>query len=126
MSTLVTEEAQQVKRIWRTFVRRDKVTEKLHLIVLIVMMLLALWAIPAQAQESMDAPDAADEQIVQVNDALEKLAALSPRLAQVVECRFFAGYTEEETGRALGVTDRTVRRDWLKAKAWLAVELDPA
>ena len=71
----------------------------------------------------VDAPDAADEQIVQVNDALEKLAALSPRLAQVVECRFFAGYSEIETARALGLTDRTVRRDWVKARAWLFREL---
>ncbi len=67
-----------------------------------------------------------DSQLLHVDEALARLQAFEPRLAQVVECRFFAGYTEEETGRALGVTDRTVRRDWLKAKAWLAVELDPA
>ena len=41
-------------------------------------------------------------------------------LCRVVECRFFAGLTDEETGAALGVTVRTVRRDWVKAKAWLA------
>lgn len=69
MRTLVTEEAQQVKRIWRTFVRRDKVTEKLHLIVLIVMLLLALWAIPAQAQESVDTPAATEGA-----DAVETIA----------------------------------------------------
>ncbi|HRQ35622.1 MAG TPA: ECF-type sigma factor, partial [Chiayiivirga sp.] len=60
----------------------------------------------------------------QINDALERLAGLSPRLAQVVECRFFAGYSEDETARALGITDRTVRRDWVKARAWLYRELD--
>lgn len=75
------------------------------------------------SDEGVDAPDAADEQIVQVNDALEKLAMLSPRLAQVVECRFFAGYSEIETAKALGLTDRTVRRDWVKARAWLFREL---
>jgi DNA-directed RNA polymerase specialized sigma24 family protein len=41
------------------------------------------------------------------------------RLSRVVECRFFGGLTEEETAVALGVTARTVRRDWVKAKAWL-------
>ena len=40
-------------------------------------------------------------------------------MAQVVECRYFGGLTEEETARALGITARTVRRDWVKAKAWL-------
>jgi hypothetical protein len=41
------------------------------------------------------------------------------RASQVVECRFFGGFTEEETAAALNVTDRTVRRDWVRAKAWL-------
>lgn len=78
---------------------------------------------PLSLDEGLDAPDAADEQILLVNDALERLAQLSPRLAQVVECRFFAGYSEIETARALGITDRTVRRDWIKARAWLFREL---
>lgn len=58
-------------------------------------------------------------ELIALDDALEKLAALNPRLSQVVECRFFGGMTEEETAAALGVTDRTVRRDWIKAKGWL-------
>jgi len=73
-----------------------------------------------------DAPEisaAPDEVILQINDALVSLAELSPRLAQVVECRFFAGYDDAETARALGLTDRTVRRDWVKARAWLRREL---
>lgn len=78
---------------------------------------------PLPLEEGMDAPDAADEQILFVNEALERLTHLSPRLAQVVECRFFAGYNEMETARALGITDRTVRRDWIKARAWLYREL---
>jgi RNA polymerase sigma factor (TIGR02999 family) len=66
---------------------------------------------------------AADQELLEVNEALGRLAQLSPRLAQVVECRFFAGYGDDETARALGLTDRTVRRDWIKARAWLRREL---
>jgi RNA polymerase sigma factor (TIGR02999 family) len=72
------------------------------------------------APEISGAPDAV---ILLINDALLELAVLSPRLAQVVECRFFAGYDDAETARALGLTDRTVRRDWIKARAWLRREL---
>lgn len=73
-----------------------------------------------------DAPEIAapsDETIVEINEALKRLARLSPRLAQVVECRFFAGYNDAEIARALEMTDRTVRRDWVKARAWLRREL---
>ncbi|MBB5206556.1 ECF-type sigma factor [Chiayiivirga flava] len=81
---------------------------------------------PLPLDAGLDAADAADEQILQVNEAVGRLAALSPRLAQVVECRFFAGFSDAETAEALGVTDRTVRRDWLKARAWLYRELGEA
>ncbi|MBC6942538.1 MAG: RNA polymerase subunit sigma [Xanthomonadales bacterium] len=67
-----------------------------------------------------------DEQLVALDEALQRLAALSPRLARVVECRFFAGYSDAETATVLGVTTRTVRRDWIKARAWLYRELDGA
>lgn len=66
-----------------------------------------------------------DDEVILVDEALARLQILDPRLAQVVECRFFAGYSEEETAQALGISDRTVRRDWLKAKAWLYVEMAP-
>ena len=59
------------------------------------------------------------EQILALNEVLERLEAVEPRLLQVVECRYFAGYTEEETAEALSVSTRTVERDWLTAKAWL-------
>ena len=71
-------------------------------------------------------PPAAAQQLVEVDDALERLRALSPRWADVVECRFFGGYSDEETAAALGLSDRTVRRDWLKARAWLRVALSDA
>ena len=50
---------------------------------------------------------------------MQRLAALNPRLARTVECRFFAGYSEAETAQALGVSVATVQRDWVKARAWL-------
>ena len=61
--------------------------------------------------------------VLAVHQALLRLARFSPRLAEVVECRFFAGYSEAEIAEALGVTERTVRRDWTLARAWLAREL---
>lgn len=59
------------------------------------------------------------EQILAIDQALSRLDDLDPRMARVVECRFFAGLNEEETARALNVATRTVRRDWMKAKAVL-------
>jgi RNA polymerase sigma factor (TIGR02999 family) len=64
-----------------------------------------------------------DEGLLELNDALRKLAEADPRLAEVVECRYFAGYDEADTARALNVSIRTVRRDWTKARAWLFREL---
>jgi RNA polymerase sigma factor (TIGR02999 family) len=61
--------------------------------------------------------------VLEVNEALTKLSRLDERLAKVVECRFFGGLTEEETAEALGVTARTVRRDWVKARGLLYDEL---
>lgn len=63
--------------------------------------------------------EAQAEAIVAVDDALTQLSELSERLGRVVECRFFGGMSIDETAAALNVTDRTVRRDWIKAKAWL-------
>ena len=67
-----------------------------------------------------------DEGILALDDAMLRLSNELPRLADVVECRFFGGYGEEETARALGVSLRTVQRDWLKARAWLYRELGGA
>ena len=57
--------------------------------------------------------------LVELDEALVRLATLDARLVRVVECRFFAGLSEEETAATLGVTERTVRRDWVKARALL-------
>ena len=63
------------------------------------------------------------EEILRVHEALEEIAALDPRIVQVVEMRYFAGMTEVEIADALGVTDRTVRRTWEKARLLLAQSL---
>lgn len=62
---------------------------------------------------------ASESRVVALDDALRDLERDHPRLARVVECRYFAGYTDAETADALAVTDRTVQRDWAKAKALL-------
>jgi RNA polymerase sigma factor (TIGR02999 family) len=62
-------------------------------------------------------------QLLALHDALEELAALDARMAKVVELRYFVGLTEPEIGEILGVTDRTVRRDWEKARLVLAAAL---
>ena len=70
-------------------------------------------------EEEAIAADDSPEALLGVNDALDRLAQIDARLARVVECRFFGGLTEEETADALGVTRRTIQRDWAKAKMLL-------
>ena len=77
---------------------------------------------PVTLDEEIVAADDSD-QLLALDDALTRLAELDERLARVVECRYFGGLTEDETAAALGVTARTVRRDWVKARAWLYREL---
>ena len=67
----------------------------------------------------IDGLPSGENEILRVHEALDEMAALEPRLAQVVEMRYFAGMTEAEIAEALGVTDRTVRRDWEKARLLL-------
>ena len=63
---------------------------------------------------------ATDQEIVDVHEALEALGKVDQRLVQVVEMRYFAGLSDDEIGAALGVTGRTVRRDWDRARLLLA------
>lgn len=65
----------------------------------------------------------ASEELLRVNDALLELESLDAELAQVVEMRYFGGYTEQEIAEFQGVTERTVRRRWDKARAWLYLAL---
>ena len=62
-------------------------------------------------------------QIVEVDEALKRLAERDPRMAQIVEMRVFAGLSMDEMAVALGVSERTVKRDWAVARAWLSKEL---
>jgi RNA polymerase sigma factor (TIGR02999 family) len=63
------------------------------------------------------------EELLALDAALDRLNQLDPRLRQVVELRYFAGLNDTETGDVLGVTRRTVQRDWTRARAWLYHEL---
>jgi RNA polymerase sigma factor (TIGR02999 family) len=63
--------------------------------------------------------DADDETVLLVNESLEKLAQEEPKAAEIVKLRFFAGLTLEEAGQLLGFTERTAKRHWAFARAWL-------
>jgi len=63
------------------------------------------------------------EWLLDLDRSLELLRERDERLARTVECRFFAGLSEEETARALGVSLRTAQRNWMRARAWLRAEL---
>jgi len=70
-------------------------------------------------EDGLIASDSQAESLLELHEALDQLALLDERLARVVECRFFGGMTEQETAEALRVTERTVRRDWVKARGLL-------
>ncbi|MEN9873674.1 MAG: hypothetical protein RL186_571 [Pseudomonadota bacterium] len=64
-----------------------------------------------------------DHDLAALGDALKQLQHLEPELANLVDCRFFAGMTEAETAQALGMSERTVRRKWLRARAFIHHQL---
>jgi len=79
--------------------------------------------------ERVDDPEAAEqieeygespEELVAIGELMTQLESARPRWARIVDARYFAGMTEEETAEMLEVSDRTVRRDWTDARAWLA------
>ena len=72
---------------------------------------------------ALAASGAREEDVVALDEALTKLAALSPRRAQVIELKFFGGLSLEETAEALKVSPETVKRDWRLSRAWLHKEL---
>ena len=68
-------------------------------------------------------PVAQSDEILAVDEALERLASLDPQQARVVELRYFAGLSEPETAEIMGISQRTVEREWALAKAWLRTQL---
>lgn len=71
-------------------------------------------------------PDDVTEQLADLDAALQRLEQLDKRQSRIVECRFFAGLSVEETASALGVSPATVKRDWTLARAWLYREMHAA
>jgi RNA polymerase sigma factor (TIGR02999 family) len=74
---------------------------------------------PVTLDDETIAVDDCAETLLAIDDALERLAAVEPRLAKVVECRFFGGLSQAEIAEVLGITERTVERDWAKARMLL-------
>jgi RNA polymerase sigma factor (TIGR02999 family) len=76
------------------------------------------------ALDQLDGPvDPRNVELLELDSALHRLSSLDERLAQVVDLRYFAGLSIEETAQVLGVTDRTVKRDWQTARAFLFREI---
>jgi RNA polymerase sigma-70 factor (ECF subfamily) len=75
-------------------------------------------------EEALIVSPARSTQLLALDDALDKLTKLDARRSKIVELRFFGGLSEEETGEVLGISTRTVRRDWRIAKAWLYNEVN--
>lgn len=75
------------------------------------------------ALDDFDVAESRDaSELIEISDLLDRLDQHQPRLARVVECRFFAGLTEPETAQALGISERSVQRDWANARAWLLAQ----
>lgn len=81
------------------------------------------WDAVSLNEAILPSPERAPE-IVALDEALNKLASFDERQSKIVELRFFAGMSEDEAGNVLGISARTVKRDWRIAKAWLFKELN--
>jgi len=85
-------------------------------------------AVPLDQVEDLVGEEAADE-LIALDEALDRLGRISPRAAQLVERRYFAGLTMEEAAESLAISVRTAEREWVRARAWLrkeiAADLDP-
>ncbi len=76
-----------------------------------------------QLDEALAVADETDVDLLAIDEALNRLTTIDPQQARVVELRFFSGLTVEETAAALGVSPKTVKRDWSVARAWLRREI---
>lgn len=82
--------------------------------------------LPIEAAQERTTDVIEDRDLVRLGEAMRDLADLDPQLAQLVDCRYFAGLSDSETAKIMGVTDRTVRRWWVQARAWIHNELETA
>lgn len=80
--------------------------------------------IRVRPDEAFGVVNAIDVDLLAIDEALSRLETIDPQQARVVELRFFSGLTVEETAAALGVSPKTVKRDWSVARAWLRREID--
>lgn len=79
---------------------------------------------PLPIDEAGDMPFSdGDRQLIALNEALDELAAFDAELAKLIDCRFFAGLSEVETAEVMGISERTVRRRWTQARAWVHREM---
>jgi RNA polymerase sigma factor (TIGR02999 family) len=83
-------------------------------------------AVALSLDEALGVGGKRDLELEALDDALQALAAVDPQQARVVELRFFTGLSIEETAEVLGISESTVKRDWVSAKAWLFRELSRA
>lgn len=79
--------------------------------------------VQAELEENSARIEALSDQVLALDQALERLHAAHPRLVALIECRCFAGLSEAEAAQAMGVSLRTVQRDWLRARVWLQAAL---
>ncbi|NIJ37181.1 RNA polymerase sigma factor (TIGR02999 family) [Sphingopyxis panaciterrae] len=84
-------------------------------------------ALPLEAaRDVVDGDGEGDHDLVRLDDALRDLAGINPNLAKLVDCRFFGGLTDGEAAKVMGVSDRTIQRWWVSARAWIHSELEMA
>jgi RNA polymerase sigma factor (TIGR02999 family) len=75
------------------------------------------------AEDNIAVPSRKDDEILAINEVLDRFARIEPRKAEVVKLRYFVGMTIEETAETLGISTPTAKRDWMFARAWLLREL---
>lgn len=86
-------------------------------------------AAPMEALDELAVPDIDGrhaEQVLEINEVIDQLGEIFPRMAQIVSLRFYVGLGDAEIGDALGIDERTVRRDWIKARGWMIGRLREA
>ncbi|HUF49468.1 MAG TPA: ECF-type sigma factor [Longimicrobiales bacterium] len=114
--------AQAMRRILVDYARRHRAARRGGSEQMFVALELAEGIQFAHGDVAPSGVQRADE-LIALDEALERLAVLNPRLARIVEYRFFGGLSEKETAEALGISQRTASREWLTARGWLYQQL---